>query len=264
MAAVRLGGDWNKRMRQWELSDVLMGGLIVMIVVAVAASAACVWVWGTVLLGGGAAPTAVAQPPSDVRVAMPTLISPLPTPTAMPTVPPSPTAAPTRTATPLPPTPTQPPATDTPPPSATGVRPTRVVPLTSTPPPSATPTLSPTPTASATSTATATPTRTPVGASVAIDGIDKIQEWVDIRNGGGTGQDLTDWMLVSERGAEECPLPSITLEPGKVLRIWTFAVDAGPDDATCDREKPIWEDDVLDPAVLYDDLGYEVDREPPK
>jgi hypothetical protein len=99
---------------------------------------------------------------------------------------------------------------------------------------------------------------------VTIYRIDKVAEWVEIKNGGGADQDLTGWTLVSERGSQKCPLPSIPLESGHVLRIWTFPADAGPDDADCGMETPMWEDDVLDPAVLYDDMDVEVDREPPQ
>jgi hypothetical protein len=94
---------------------------------------------------------------------------------------------------------------------------------------------------------------------VVIIRVNKQDEYVDIQNQGGTAQDLTNWVLVSERGPQSCTLGGI-IEAGVVLRIWALADDAGNGGFNCGFGSPIWNNSEPDPAVLYDANGNEVSR----
>lgn len=89
--------------------------------------------------------------------------------------------------------------------------------------------------------------------------VDKRAEYVDIRNDGGTAQDLSGWVLVSERGNQACSLGGI-IGPGETLRIWALAEDAGQGGYNCGFGSPIWNNSKSDPAVLYNAAGQEVSR----
>jgi competence protein ComEC len=91
--------------------------------------------------------------------------------------------------------------------------------------------------------------------------VDKRAEYVDIHNYGDQPQDLTGWVLVSERGNQECPLAGI-LNPGATLRIWALAEDAHQGGYNCGFDGPIWNNQERDPAVLYNARGQEVSRYP--
>ena len=179
--------------------------------------------------GGEVSPTKVGEVPSPV----PTKEGPAPEPTATqaPEEAPAPTDTPQPlpTDTPIPPTdtPMPPPPTDTPmPPTDTPTPPE--------PPP-------------------------PVEAHVVIVAIDKREEYVDIQNTGGAPQDLTGWLLLSERGEQKCPVGGV-IQPGETLRIWAMSEDADKGGYNCGHGRPIWNNKERDPAVLYDATGQEVDR----
>ncbi len=177
-------------------------------------------------------PTAT-QPPTG---------TPTPRLTDTPTPPPAPIETPIPADTPQPP-PTERP-TDTPiPPTDTPMPP----PPTDTPmPPTDTPTPPEPP--------------PPVEAHVVIVAIDKREEYVDIQNTGGAPQDLTGWLLLSERGEQKCPLGGV-IQPGETLRIWAMSEDVDNGGYNCGHGRPIWNNKERDPAVLYDATGQEVDRE---
>ena len=80
--------------------------------------------------------------------------------------------------------------------------------------------------------------------------IDKRAEYVDIQNTGSQAQDLTVWVLVSERGNQRCSLGGV-IEPGATLRIWAMAEDAGQGGYDCGFGENIWNNSESDPAVLY-------------
>lgn len=89
--------------------------------------------------------------------------------------------------------------------------------------------------------------------------VNKVAEYVDIRNTGTQAQDLGGWRLVSERGNQSCTLGGI-LEPNQTLRIWALASDIGQGGYNCGFGGPIWNNSEPDPAVLYDANGNEVHR----
>lgn len=94
----------------------------------------------------------------------------------------------------------------------------------------------------------------------AILAVDKRAEFVDIQNTGSQAQDLTGWVLVSEKGNQRCSLGGV-IEPGATLRIWAMAKDAGQGGYNCGFGENIWNNSENDPAVLYDGNGAEVVRE---
>jgi hypothetical protein len=78
-------------------------------------------------------------------------------------------------------------------------------------------------------------------------------------NTGGLPQDLTGWMLVSERGNQRCTLGGI-IGPGETLRIYALAKDADKLGYNCGFGSPIWNNSKSDPAVLYNAQEQEVAR----
>ena len=111
--------------------------------------------------------------------------------------------------------------------------------------PTATPVLLPT--------ATSTPAIT-----VVIIGMNKVSEYVDLQNNGSVPVDLSDWVLVSKKGDQRCPL-SGELPPGQILRVWSRSNKSG---FSCHFPNNIWNNDGVDPAVLYNPQGLEVSRYP--
>lgn len=109
--------------------------------------------------------------------------------------------------------------------------------------------------------ATAEPTQPPATApgQVVIIGVNKSAEYVDIQNIGGSPQDLSGWVLVSEKGNQACTLGG-TIQPNEVLRIWALAEDAGQGGYNCGFGSNIWNNSESDPAVLYNAQGVEVSR----
>lgn len=93
-----------------------------------------------------------------------------------------------------------------------------------------------------------------------ISGMDKQLEYVDIQNVSHANVIINGWTLVSEVGNQICPLKG-TLKPKQVLRIWAATGQVG---ISCGFHNPIWLDQELDPAVLYNANGEEMDRYPPK
>jgi len=146
----------------------------------------------------------------------------LPFPSALPSLTPPPTLSPVPTQTPLP-------ASATPLPTMTSP-----------------PTIPP---------ATATPTRVN---AVEIITVNKVEEYVEIRNFTADTVNLNDWRLVSEVGNQSCRLRG-RLPPNEVLRIWARRGEPGLD---CRFSDNIWRDNVPDPAVLYNAQGQEVSRFP--
>jgi endonuclease YncB( thermonuclease family) len=110
---------------------------------------------------------------------------------------------------------------------------------------------------------TAVPTQPPPAdaspAQVIIVAVNKQDEYVDIKNIGGADQDLTGWVLLSERGSQSCALAGI-LRAGQTLRIWAMAKDGARGGYNCGFGSNIWNNSQSDPAVLYNGLGQEVDR----
>jgi micrococcal nuclease len=90
--------------------------------------------------------------------------------------------------------------------------------------------------------------------------VDKIVEFVDIRNESGEAVNLAGWMLRSERGMQDCYLAG-AIQPGEVLRIWAMASDAPQGGYNCGFSGPIWNNSEPDPAVLFDPAGVEVGRD---
>ncbi len=112
----------------------------------------------------------------------------------------------------------------------------------------------------------ATPTAKPMTqpaqqptANIVILAVDKRAEVVDIQNIGVQAQDLTGWVLVSEKGNQRCSLGGV-IEAGATLRIWAMAVDAGQGGYNCGFGENIWKNSEPDPAVLYDANGAEAAR----
>lgn len=184
-------------------------------------------------LGGDSDDTALSQISTEVpatSIPLPTF-TPEPSPTAMPTVTRTPTLEPTSTPEP---TATPIPSTNTPEPT-----------LTDTP----IPTLAP----------TDTPEPQLAEARLVIARVEKQMEFVDIQNIGGAPQDLTGWLLRSEKGSQDCPLGG-TIQPGETLSVWAQTKDGDKGGFNCGFDGPIWNNDESDPAVLFDAADREVDR----
>jgi endonuclease YncB( thermonuclease family) len=99
------------------------------------------------------------------------------------------------------------------------------------------------------------PPATPPG--VRILAVDKVAEYVDLQNTGPGVRSLDGWALVSERGAQRCPLFG-DLPAGETLRVW--AMGGNEDGFHCGFREAIWNNSQPDAAVLYDEQGREVDR----
>jgi hypothetical protein len=93
---------------------------------------------------------------------------------------------------------------------------------------------------------------------VTIIHVDKIEEFVEIHNQTNAAVNLRGWRLVSVVGGQSCALRG-TLQPDAILRIWSRRGQPGFD---CRLGSDIWNDNVLDPAVLYNAQGEEVSRFP--
>jgi micrococcal nuclease len=105
------------------------------------------------------------------------------------------------------------------------------------------------------------PTETP-GPSAAllrIISVNKQEEYVDIQNQGDQPQDLTGWVLVSEKGNQTCALAG-SIQPGATLRIHALAGANTATDYYCNYGSNIWNNSESDPAALYDNAGNLVDR----
>lgn len=99
---------------------------------------------------------------------------------------------------------------------------------------------------------TTQPTQTP---ALTILEVNKQAEYVIIKNTGPTPVDLTGWILLSEKGNQDCPLGG-TIQPGATLQIWAQTGTG----FSCNINKPIWNNTEPDPAVLLDPQGREVSR----
>lgn len=97
------------------------------------------------------------------------------------------------------------------------------------------------------------------GGALHIVGVNKVAEYVDIRNDGGADVNLDGWVLVSEKGNQRCGLGGI-IGAGATLRIWAMASDAGLGGYNCGFGSNIWNNSESDPAVLIDPSGVEVSR----
>lgn len=86
--------------------------------------------------------------------------------------------------------------------------------------------------------------------------VDKLAEFVIIENAGGAELDLSGYVLVSERGNQDCTLEGI-LKPGQRLKIYA---QTGGDGFNCAFAETIWNNSQEDPASLFDPNGALVDR----
>ncbi len=111
----------------------------------------------------------------------------------------------------------------------------------------------------ATQQAVPSPTNQVAVAMVVIVGVNKSAEYVDIRNSGSQPQELSGWMLRSERGSQDCGLNGV-IEAGATLRVWAMAEDVGQGGFNCEFGSTIWNNSKSDPAVLFNAQGQEVSR----
>ncbi|HMB22908.1 MAG: lamin tail domain-containing protein, partial [Chloroflexota bacterium] len=120
--------------------------------------------------------------------------------------------------------------------------------------------------APATSTQTAAPPATNTSppptasntGSVQVIAVNKPEEYVDLQNSGDGPVDLNGWKLISETGDQSCLLKGV-LQPDEVLRVWARV---GTNGFSCGYLINIWNDNISDPAALYDPQGKEVSRFP--
>jgi hypothetical protein len=125
--------------------------------------------------------------------------------------------------------------------------------------PTATASQTPLPTMTATQPPPTNPPASPTRVrSVQIITVNKAEEYVEIRNDTNAPVTLRGWRLVSELGDQSCALRG-TLEPDEILRIWSRRGNPGFD---CRLANDIWNDNQVDPAVLYNAEGEEVSRFP--
>jgi len=125
--------------------------------------------------------------------------------------------------------------------------------------PPAPPTEAPQPTSPPTEVPAPTEAPPPSPGVVAIVGVNKRDEYVDIQNQGGTDVDLNGWVLLSEKGSQSCNLGGV-IAAGQTLRIWAMASDAGNGGFNCGFGSNIWNNSESDPAVLFDPSGNAVSR----
>jgi endonuclease YncB( thermonuclease family) len=102
---------------------------------------------------------------------------------------------------------------------------------------------------------------TATATSVLIVDVDKRAEYVDIQNVSENKISIDDWILRSEKGDQDCFLIG-TLESGEILRIWARAEDREKEGFNCRFSNNIWNNNELDPAVLFDASFTEIDRYP--
>ncbi len=125
-----------------------------------------------------------------------------------------------------------------------------------------------TPTATATATATATPTATsttmPTPGDVQIiyieydpPGSDVDGEYVEIKNMGGTAQDMTGWKL-RDSATNSYSFPSFSLGPVSTVRIWTGTGTNSAANLYMNKGWSIWNNDG-DTATLFDAANQQVD-----
>lgn len=134
--------------------------------------------------------------------------------------------------------------------------------------PTEAPTLIPTdePTAEPTDPPLPTPTEplpiaTAAPAVMEIVAVNRVGEYVDIRNGTGADVSLAGWRLLSELGEQSCALDGAgVLAAGATLRVFaeTRPVEAGQ--FSCGFDAEIWNNEERDAAVLIDPSGAEVSR----
>lgn len=96
---------------------------------------------------------------------------------------------------------------------------------------------------------------------VRIISVDKRAEVVEIQNTGTKTISLEGWLLLSERGHQDCPLAGELL-PGETLKIWAMENDHAEGGFNCGYDSNIWNNSKTDPAVLFNAQGQEVDRYP--
>jgi hypothetical protein len=101
-------------------------------------------------------------------------------------------------------------------------------------------------------------TPTPI---IEITKVDKRAEYVIITNHGDQDQDLTDWLLRSERGNQDCYLYG-SIGPGESLTIWAMSEDINQEGFNCGFGTNIWNNSKSDPALLFDATNLLVDRYP--
>lgn len=103
--------------------------------------------------------------------------------------------------------------------------------------------------------------RGPSSTALRIVDVNKRAEYVDLLNEGEADVDLAGWMLLSERGDQECWLRG-TIGAGQTLRVWAVARDVDKGGFNCGFSAEIWNNSQPDPAVLFDPDGREVSRFP--
>lgn len=86
--------------------------------------------------------------------------------------------------------------------------------------------------------------------------VNKVKEYLIIRNIGTGVLDLTGWVLASERGNQICSLHG-RLEPGEDLIIFSQFGQGG---FNCGLSEQMWNNNLSDPASLYNPDGDLVDR----
>jgi hypothetical protein len=125
---------------------------------------------------------------------------------------------------------------------------------TSTPEPLApTATVAPLPTAAEVVVPTVTQPPPPAAGALVIIGVNKRDEYVDIRNDGGEIS-LNGWMLRSEKGSQDCYLSGV-IGAGQVLRIWAMASDVSNGGFNCGFGSNIWNNSEPDAALLISPDG---------
>ncbi|MEL7208628.1 MAG: lamin tail domain-containing protein, partial [Actinomycetota bacterium] len=80
------------------------------------------------------------------------------------------------------------------------------------------------------------------------------QEWIELVNEGPTAVDLGGWVLRDDTTSNRFSLPSVTVEPGRSLRVVTGIGPDGDDVLHLDEEFPIWSNGG-DTVLLIDPEG---------
>ena len=86
--------------------------------------------------------------------------------------------------------------------------------------------------------------------------LNKVEEYVIVRNIGSGKLTLDGWILASERGNQNCALRGV-LAPGEDLIIYTQSGNGG---LSCGLFESMWNNTQSDPASLYDPAGNLIDR----
>lgn len=95
---------------------------------------------------------------------------------------------------------------------------------------------------------------------IVIVDVNRVDDYVDIRNMSEEPINMTDWKLESDRREQTCILEGV-LQPNEQLRIWALVVANEKEGHNCGIvDDNYWPNTNSDIAILYDSSGTEMSR----